>query len=130
MADKGFSGMFELFDVSVRRLRNGNKLRLVFESAEDIETEKELIEFRGQNVEAEITQEKEPTKKADIVLIRAVFEVFDMKCRRLRNGDKLQLVLEQMYSKDAELKAVKLRYEDCSIKCVAIEQELDFDEDE
>ena len=108
-----FEGIFELFDISVRRLRNGNKLRLVFESSEDMETEKKLIEFRGHNVKAVITYESQPEN--DNVVIEDTFEVFDINCRRLRNGDKLKLVIEQMYEKNIELDAVKLRYQNCKI---------------
>lgn len=126
--EKQFEGIFELFDLKVRRLRNGNKLCLIFESAEDIEMEKQLIEFRGENVKAIITQENPESKK--IITIEDEFEVFDLKCRRLRNGDKLTLTLEEMYSKEKEFDAVNLRYEDCKIFLKLIEQELDFEEEE
>ena len=49
--------VFELFDLSVRRLSNGNKLRIVLERQQDIEIEKKLIEFRGDNVKVKMTQE-------------------------------------------------------------------------
>ena len=125
-----FEAVFELFDLKVRRLRNGNKLSLVFESGEDLETEKKLIEFRGCDVKAEITQDKEPQAKRDIVTISDNFEVFEIKCRRLRNGDKLQLVIEQLYTKEKELAAVKLRYHDCKVFFSRVQQELDLEDEE
>lgn len=128
--DKTFEGIFELFELQVRRLRNGNKLRLVFESAEDIETEKDLIEFRGETVKTIVTQKEQPKKREDVVTIEGSYEVFDLKCRRLRNGDKLQVILERMYEKDEELKAVRLRYEDCLINLESVEQSLDFEGEE
>ena len=126
--EKQFEGVLELFDTSVRRLANGNKLRLVFEVTEDKEMEKELIEFRGELVKATI--KKSGDAKKDDPVIEGNFEVFDLSCRRLRNGDKLKLVLEQMYTKEKELDAVKLRYEDCSIFFQAVDKELDFDGDD
>lgn len=127
--EKTIESVLELFDLKVRRLRNGNKLSLTFESAEDLELEKKLIEFRGKNVKANITQENIEDEKNPTV-IDATFEVFDLKCRRLRNGDKLMLTLERMYGCDIELSAVKLRYKNCKIKMTILEDELDFEQQE
>ena len=107
----------EMFDLAVRRLANGNKLKLVLESAEDLELEKELIDFRGENVKLVIS-----TEEGDE--FHGVFEVFDRKCRSLRNGDKLRLVLEKSYEKSAEIEFVKLRYNDVNIQMVLINTDL------
>lgn len=128
--DKEFEGVFELFEIRVRRLRNGNKIALIFEVAEDLEVEKELIEFRGENVKAIITQAIEPQHQLDVVTIEGEFEVFDLKVRRLRNGDKLRLILEQIYKKETEVESVKLRFNDCKIFFSSIEQRLDFEADD
>jgi hypothetical protein len=115
--------VFELFDLSVRRLSNGNKLRIVLERQQDIEIEKKLIEFRGENVKVKMTQEIE---EDDIkpVYIEDIVEVFDIKCRRLRNGDKLSLILEQLYEKEKELQLVKLRYDNVAVFIEKIQDEL------
>ncbi|MHA2179841.1 MAG: hypothetical protein ACXAAH_00305 [Promethearchaeota archaeon] len=125
-----FEGVFELFDLKVRRLRNGNKLSIVLETGEDIELEREIIAFRGETVKASITQEVEPQKKKDIVQINDVFEVFDIKCRRLRNGDKLSVVLEASYEKTLEIELVKIRYDNVKVSFDRIQEELDFGEQE
>jgi hypothetical protein len=122
-----FEGIFEVFDISVRRLANGNKLRVVLECQEDLEVEKGIIEFRGDNVKAKMSQSVLPENVKDIIVVDTVFEVFDIKCRRLRNGDKLSLILEQLYEKDKELDLVKLRYNDVKIFLERIEEEL-FDD--
>lgn len=122
-----FEGIFEVFDISVRRLANGNKLRVVLECQEDLEVEKGIIEFRGDNVKVKMSQSVLPENVKDIIVVDTVFEVFDIKCRRLRNGDKLSLILEQLYEKDKELDLVKLRYNDVKIFLERIEEEL-FDD--
>src|SRR4030043_2330309 len=119
-----FEGIFEVFDISVRRLANGNKLRVVLECQESLEVEKGIIEFRGDNVKAKMSQSVLPENVKDIIVVDTVFEVFDIKCRRLRNGDKLSLILEQLYEKDKELDLVKLRYNDVKIFLERIEGEL------
>jgi hypothetical protein len=119
-----FDGVFELFDLSVRRLANGNKLRVVLECQEDLDVERELIEFRGDNVKVKITQKIPPENQKDIIVVDSVFEVFDIKFRRLRNGDKLSLILEQLYDKEKEIDLVKLRYNDVSLFMEKINEEL------
>jgi hypothetical protein len=115
----------ELFDHCVRRLRNGNKQSVVFEAAEDRELEKSLIEFRGEKVEATITPE-DPSKKADG--LQGNYEVFDLSVRRLRNGDKLRVVLECLYDKETEVKLAKIRYDEVNVHLVLVE--LPFQEDD
>jgi hypothetical protein len=112
--------VMELFDLHVRRLQNGNKLSIIFETSEELELEKKLIEFRGDNVTVNITQEA-PENETDRINIEGIFEVFDIKCRRLRNGDKLRLVCECLYDKEQELKLVKLRYDNVKIRMELIE---------
>lgn len=124
-----FNATFEMFDIKVRRLQNGNKLRVVLEKSEDIELEKQLIEFRGENVKAKISQQKNPESAGSIILVESGFEVFDLKCRRLKNGDKLSLILECMYDKKLELKLADLRFDDVILQMEKIDEEL-FDESE
>jgi hypothetical protein len=118
----------ELFDFPVRRLQNGNKLSIIFETAENLELEKKLIEFRGDNVTVNLTQES-PENESDRVNIEGIFEVFDIKCRRLRNGDKLRLVYECLYDKEQELKLVKLRYDNVKINMELIELPFEKEDD-
>ncbi len=47
---KTFEGLFEVFEVSARRLRNGNKLRIVLEAPYDKAEEKRLIDFKFSEV--------------------------------------------------------------------------------
>ena len=49
-AGKRFQGLFEVFDVCARRLRNGNKLRIVLEAPYDKAEEKRLIDFKFNEV--------------------------------------------------------------------------------
>ena len=99
---KTYDGVFEVFEVSVRRLRNGNKLSIVLEMPESIEEEKKLIEFRYENVKLSIAQEDNEENG-----LAGIFEVMDVKCRSLRNGNKLRVVFEQMYNKETELEALR-----------------------
>jgi len=108
----------EIFDLAVRRLANGNKLRIVLETLEDLNLEKQLIEFRGENVKAIIAIENSKNP------LESVFEIFDIKCRRLRNGDKLRVILEQMYDKENEINLVKMRGEDVMIFMEKVEPDL------
>lgn len=105
----------ELFDVHVRRLANGNKLSIIFEVIDNLELEKKLIEFRGSNVAVKMTQDIEPENKEDKIFIDSNFEVFDIKYRKLRNGDKLRLIFESLYDKFLEIQLVKLRFNDVKI---------------
>lgn len=125
--EKTFEGIFELFQIQVRRLENGNKLRLIFEDFENLEVEKSLIEFRGNFVKAIIDLEKEEGEITKTEAIEDEFEVFEVSCRRLGNGDKLRFILEAPYKKQLELRVVELREENCKIFMEKIEQELDFE---
>lgn len=127
--EKQFEAVFELFDIDVRRLRNGHKMRLTFESAEDVDVEEKLIRFRGELVSAIIGVHQED-QGAESVTIEDKFEVFDIKVRRLRNGDKLCLVLEQMYEKQKEVNAAKLRFQDCKVFFKSVDQQLDLEGDD
>lgn len=123
-----FEGVFEVFGLTVRRLANGHKTRLVLECEENIDIERSLIEFRGENIKAKIIQAK-PEDQKSAIYVETVFEVFDIKCRRLRNGDKLSLTLEQLYEKENELKLVKLRFDEVNIFMEKIDEDL-FDKDD
>lgn len=127
---KQFEGVFELFDVTVRRLANGNKLKVTLEIPEDLEVEKRLIEFRGNNVHVQMTQSEQPNNLNDVVNFEGIFEVFDIKVRRLRNGDKLSLTMEQSYSKPNELDLIKLRFDDVNLFIQEIQEELQFEDNE
>jgi hypothetical protein len=117
-----FEGTLELFDLNVRRLANGNKLRVILECPEDIDIEKKIIEFRGANVKVTMTPQETEGEKPSIH--EEVFEVFDIKCRRLRNGDKLRVILECLYEKEKEIPLVKLRYEDVLLTMEKIQQDI------
>lgn len=125
--EKKFEGTFELFDLKVRRLRNGNKLRLVFEKPESLDEERQLIDFRGHYADVYIGKDK-GGDSIDIDL-EGIFEVFDIRVRRLKDGDKLQLVLECIYEKDREIELVKLRYCDCLVGLKRKEEKDLFEEE-
>lgn len=129
---KKFLGTFELFDFCVRRLSNGNKIRIKFEIAENLDIEKKLIEFRGKNVKTQIgiPLEKLETHYRMKVCLENVFEVFDIDVRRLRNGNKLSFVLETLYTKQIEEAVVPLRFQDCLVIMELENEELNFDEEE
>jgi|GEM_PF-6986470 len=118
----------ELFEIKVRRLQNGNKLSVTFESAENLELEKKLIDFRGERVKVLITQSITPDDVNEVVTIDDEFELFALKTRRLRNGNKLSVTLEQIWKREEELKAVKLRYQDVNIAMLKLEGKLDFEQ--
>jgi hypothetical protein len=122
--------VMELFESKVRRLANGNKLSIVFENFEDKGLEKNLIDFRGVNVNAKITQNVDPENPGDRVYIDENFEVFDIHCRRLRNGDKLQLKLECFYDKKIEHDAVSLKFNNVKIFMERLEKGLPFEDQE
>lgn len=124
---KNFSGTLELFDFSVRRLANGNKVRLIFEAPENLDVEKQLIEFRGEYVNLKAKSIEEDAPKIEL---GGLWEVFDLKCRRLRNGDKLRITLETTYNKELEKGAVELRFHDCEVSFEKTEEEFDFEDDE
>jgi len=130
---KKCEGIFELFNSQVRRLQNGNKLRLIFECPEDIEIEKDLIEVRGCDCKVKVAPVKIDSagkKGPGPVVIDGTFEVFDIKCRRLRNGDKLALILEKSRDKELEIAAVNAKFQECFVFLETVEEELDFDDDE
>jgi hypothetical protein len=105
----------EMFNLSVRRLANGNKIRVIFEIPEDKDQEKQLIDFRGDNVKVMLNDKNDKT---------FIFEVFEIKCRKLRNGNKLSLILEKLYDKEDELFLVNLREDDVKIFMERIEPDL------
>ena len=119
---------FELFDLQVRRLRNGNKLRVVLERTENIEIEKKFIEFRYEKVKAKITALLESGQKGKT--IEGNFEVFDIKVRSLRNGNKLCVILEALHDKDLELDIVKYRYEEVVLELEKVQGDLIEDDDD
>jgi hypothetical protein len=105
-----FEGKFELFDVKVRRLQNGDKLSIALEASQDLDLEKQLIEFRGCTVKVFIAQAQEESKKAKKPF-EGFFDVFDVKFRHLKNGSKLRLTLEELYDKKDEIMLVPLRFD-------------------
>jgi len=57
---KEYQGTFEVFDVIHRRLRNGNKLRLVLEQPYTREAARKLIDLVDREAEVSLV-EQEPT---------------------------------------------------------------------
>ena len=115
----------ELFNVIARRLQNGNKLRIVFELPEQEETEIKLSPFKFKNCRAIIAKEIDGAET-----IETVVEVFNLNTRRLNNGNKLSLVLENSYDKELDLKLTKLKFDNCKIFLETIEEELNFEDEE
>jgi hypothetical protein len=119
----------ELFDITVRRTQSNQNLRLVFEASEDLEIEKKLIEFRGEKVDAKIIELKNAESAGSVASLEGKFECEEVKVRRLKNGDKLRLVLENMYDKKTELDAVEMRFQDVVLELEKIDRDM-FDGDE
>ena len=62
---KEFTGTFEVFDVIARRLRNGNKLRMVLEAPYDKDAEKDLVDLRFKMVAVHLIEQDEPQLEFD-----------------------------------------------------------------
>ena len=116
-----YENVFELFDLSVRRLQNGDKLKVVLECAENLEIEKKIIEFRGKSCKTNFVFAEDEN---DLKIGEFVFEVFDIKCRRLSNGDKLRIVLENLYEKEQELKIVPFRQNQVKVHFEEIPEDI------
>jgi hypothetical protein len=120
---------FELYDVRVRRLRNGNKLRLTFEIPYNLDTEKRIIDLRGENIKLKMVDIEGQT-----ILEDQIFEIFDIKVRKLSSNDRLSFILENMYDKKVEMRVIEKRFDDVSLLMETIDKslfdELDEDEDQ
>jgi hypothetical protein len=113
---------FELYDVRVRRLRNGNKLRLTFEIPYNLDTEKRIIDLRGENIKLKMVDIEGQT-----ILEDQIFEIFDIKVRKLSSNDRLSFILENMYDKKVEMRVIEKRFDDVSLLMETIDKSL-FDE--
>jgi tRNA(Phe) wybutosine-synthesizing methylase Tyw3 len=128
MEKKQIELVAELFDIKVRRLQNGHKLRLEFEKPQDKDLNAALVYFRHETVDINVTQ-NHVEKEKDRIVLEGSYEVFDIKCRTLRNGDKLKIALECVWKKEAEFTAVSLRFQECKLFMDIVEQDL-FDEED
>jgi hypothetical protein len=113
---------FELFDIRVRRLQNGNKLRLTFEIPYNLDIEKHIIDLRQEHVKLTLKDLSER-----IILDKVVFEVFDIKVRKLSSNDRLSFVLENMYDKEVEKKVIDMRFDDVKLQMEIVDKSL-FDQ--
>lgn len=113
---------FELYDVRVRRLRNGNKLRLTFEIPYNLDTEKRIIDLRGENIKLKMVDIEGQT-----IIEDQIFEIFDIKVRKLSSNDRLSFILENMYDKKVEMRVIEKRFDDVSLLMETIDKSL-FDE--
>lgn len=86
------------------------------------EIEKEIIDLRGENVKLRLTD-----IEGRVIVDDIVFEVFDIKVRKLAANNKLSFVLENMYDKETEKKIVDCRFDDVILYMTIIDQTL-FDQ--
>lgn len=116
---KTYERQFELSDIKVRRLVNGCKLRVVLELPYNQEIEKQVIELRNSNIKVKISDIKN-----NIICNDKIFSVFDIKVRKLANGDRLSFILENLYTKETELEIVGKRFDDIILTAEVIEEDL------
>jgi hypothetical protein len=115
-----FKGEFELFDVKSRRNVTDKKLRLILECPREIEKDEELTAYKFKNVKVNIILKgSESTKK-----IEGTFEVYNVDTRRLKNGNKIRLVLEQMYDKDQDLICTEFKFYDVILSMEALPDDM------
>jgi hypothetical protein len=124
--NKSFEGVMELYSSDVQRNKNGKSQVLVFECEENLEMEKELIEFRDESVKISIVSEEEDAPDIELTGTMAV----DVKTRKASSLRKLCLILKGMYSKEFEHSIIDIKFHDCTVKLSSIDNELEFDEDE
>jgi hypothetical protein len=62
-----------------------------------------------------------------IILDKVVFEVFDIKVRKLSSNDRLSFVLENMYDKEVEKKVIDMRFDDVKLQMEIVDKSL-FDQ--
>jgi len=113
---------FELFDIRVRRLQNGNKLRLTFEIPYNLDVEKHIIDLRSEHVKLTLKD-----LEGHVILHDVTFEVFDIRVRKSASNDRLSFVLENMYDKEVEKKVIGMRFDDVKLQMEIIDKSL-FDQ--
>lgn len=123
---KEFSGEFELFEISVKRTMQGNKLKLVFKMEEDKTVEKKLIDLRDEWILLTVKQKLPQESIGDIVTIKDKFEMKEIKVRNSKNGNNLFFVVDQEYYKEKEINIVNLRFQDVVVNMIQSEPDIDF----
>jgi hypothetical protein len=113
---KPFKQKLELFDYFVRRLTNGNKIRIIFESEYDLKDEVNLIRFRQKWVYMKALQIIDPESASHIQSVEGKFEFIDVRCKHFANGDKLSLILECSYTSEMDLQLVVVRFQDMNVE--------------
>lgn len=120
-----FNGDFEVYNLEVRRTSQAAFQRVVLEATHSLELEREIIEFRADDVKAKLTYSDLDTGKQQSV--EFVSNVKEIKVRLLKEDDKIRIVLQAQYDKEKEPELVSLRFKDVAITLERIENQLDFD---
>lgn len=120
---RNFEGVFEVFDHKTPPRRE-KIIQLILEMPENTDIEKELVDFRGEQVKVFMNIENEKDQK---MALEDIFE-FWMMTRPLKNGNKLRVILTAPYDKPLEKKIVGLKYHNVNLNMETIDQELDFTE--
>lgn len=125
---KVFKKNFTLFNFIIHKGRD-KKLRLIFERDDDLAIHKKLLEFQDGFVILKVAQSIPPESAADIITVEGKFEVFKIDRRKLRNGNKLSLVFEQLYEKDKAIEFLDILDQDVIIEMTPTERTM-FDGEE
>ena len=121
---KKFDGVFELFDIDVKRSMQGNKLVLTFKADENKAIEKKLIDWRDEWAEVSIRQKLPQESVGEIITVKDKFQVKDIRVRNSKNGNNLFLYVERPYEKVKEVEIVELRFQEVVIDMIPTEPEL------
>jgi len=120
---KTFEGVFELYN-HLTPPRRERIIQLLLEMGEDPETEKKLVDFRGEQVKVYLNIESAKTDK------KAFEDIFDfwMIPIHLKHGNKTRVILTAPYTKALEKKVVDVKHHNVKIMMETVEQELDFED--
>ena len=110
---------YELFDTLVRRLANGSKHRIILEVPYHSEHEHEMIDFRESNVKLTMFGPKD-----ELIINAQIYEVFDLKTRKLKDGNKYRIILEKSYDKKLELAVTPYRFAEINVVMEQIPEDM------
>jgi hypothetical protein len=119
-----FEGKFKVEEIKVKKSTKGDMLIITLDMADDLETEKDLIEYRGEMVKVFI---KQVDGQAEM---EHAYCVSDVKFVAKKDNPRLHLVLASLYDKDQELEIVALRYCPVEISMELYQPELPLGEEE
>lgn len=116
-------GNFILIDSYVRKRAERDVLFIVLDTPYNLEREKEVIEYRKQNVILVLHSNEEDK------YIKDHYKLHEVRYKDLKNGSRLQIIFSHDYDKEKELEQVELRNHSVLAKIEKINEELFEEED-